>query len=152
MNFDRKELNYFKNIFGFFDKSGTDQIYTKDLHLAIRAAGGLVTNLEISRLVTKIDPHNSGNINYNDYLYCLTQLRDKSTDRNAIENVFKVLDKDDTKSIKAAELKHLLTKIGEPLTEDELNTFLENFDIQNGKISLDRIVDVLNFDPKIDDF
>ena len=66
LNFKEEELNYFKEVFKFFDKTGAEQLSVSDLGLAMRAAGCLVTDTEVKLLIKKIDRYNSG--------YCMKEV------------------------------------------------------------------------------
>lgn len=46
------------------------------------------------------------------------------------------------------ELKHVLTRFGEPLNENELDAFLSNFTVlTNGTIAMSEIIKILDFNP-----
>ena len=46
-----------------------------------------------------------------------------------IREAFRVFDKDDNGYISAAELKHVMTNLGEKLTDDEVNEMIKEGDI-----------------------
>ena len=46
-----------------------------------------------------------------------------------IREAFRVFDKDDNGYISAAELKHVMTNLGEKLTDDEVNDMIKEGDI-----------------------
>ena len=151
-HFDQKQINYYKSIFKFFDKTATDQMSISDLGLGLRSAGALVTDKEIVMLEKKIDPYGSGYLEFNDFLLCFYQLSQKDKSEYAIRKSFEALDKNGNGAINHAEMKHVLRSIGENLSEGEINAFMEYFKIQpNGTIKLDDIVKVLNFTEKIEE-
>ncbi len=134
-------INYYRGIFKFFDKTATDQMAIQDLGLAIRSAGGLVTDIEINQLEKKIDPYGSGYLEFNDFLLCFFHLSVKDKSEYAIRKSFEALDKNNNGVINSAEMKHLLRSIGEALSEEEINSFMEYFTVHpNGTIKLDDIV------------
>ena len=59
-NFPEEELNYYKQVFKFFDKTGAEQLSMSDLGLAMRAAGCIVTESEIKILSKKVDQYSTG--------------------------------------------------------------------------------------------
>jgi calmodulin len=127
-HFNTKEISFYKDIFKFFDKTATDQITVPDLGLALRSAGALVTDQEVSQLVKKVDPYGSGYLEFNDFLLCFYQLSQKDKSDMAIRNSFRALDKDNSGFVNASELKHVLSSIGESLSDGEVLIFpLKNF-------------------------
>jgi len=119
-HFNQKEIAFYKEIFKFFDKTATEQITVPDLGLALRSAGALVTEKEVSQLIKKVDPYGSGYLEFNDFLLCFYQLSQKDKSEAAIRNSFRALDKDNTGFVNSAEVRHILSTIGEGLTEGEV--------------------------------
>lgn len=110
-----------------------------------------MTEKEIELLKRKIDPYNSGYIEFNDFLLCFYQLSEKDTSDYSIRQCFEALDKDGTGFINAEEMRHILKNLGEGLTENEVEAFMEYFkELPNGTINLEDIVQVLNFAPKME--
>lgn len=64
-----------------------------DLGLALRSAGALVTDKEITMLEKKIDPYGSGYLEFNDFLLCFYQLSQKDKSEYSIRKCFEALDK-----------------------------------------------------------
>ena len=56
----------------------------------------------------------------NDFLNCIFQVSQKDDSQLAIQNAFAAFDKDDTGYVGVHELKHVLSKFGEPLKENEV--------------------------------
>lgn len=66
----------------------------------------------------------------------------------AIKNAFSAFDKDETGYVGVQEIKHVLTRFGEPLNENELDAFLSNFTIlANNTIPMAEIIRILDFTP-----
>ena len=149
-HFTTEEIEYFEEVFNFFDKRGMDQIKTSELGLAIRSAGGLLTEQEIELLKKKVDPYDSQSITFNDFLLCMYQISQKDVSEYSIKECFSAFDKDDVGFVQVSEIRHILKNLGEPLNEEEMNLFLANFDIlPNNTIAMEDIIKVLNFKPKM---
>lgn len=150
-HFSQKEINYYRDIFKFFDKSASDQLAITDLGLALRAAGALVTEKEIALLMKKIDPYNSGYVEFNDFLLCFYQLSEKDTTDYAIKQSFEALDKDGTGFVNVEEMKHVFRALGEGLNDGEIDAFMEYLEVKpNGTVNIDDITRILNFNPKME--
>lgn len=59
----------------------------------------------------------------NDFLNCIFQVSQKDDSQLAIQNAFAAFDKDDTGYVGVHELKHVLSKFGEPLKENEVRSY-----------------------------
>lgn len=88
----------------------------------MRAAGCLVTDAEVTILAKRVDPYNTKYCELNDYLNCIFQVSQKDDSQLAIQNAFAAFDKDDSGVVTVTELKHVLSKFGEPLKENEVKT------------------------------
>ena len=66
-------------------------------------------------------------------------IRDRDTEEDIIE-AFRVFDKDGNGTISAAELRHVMTNLGEKLTDEEVDEMIREADV-NG----DGIIDYKEF-------
>ena len=110
------ELEKFREAFLFFDRDGDGTISNDDVPLALRAMGALVSNEEVDQLLKKYDPDNTGVIDQNDYIACLAESMNKEDDEDQIRSSFAVFDKEDNGLMPIEEMRHVLTRIGDPLT------------------------------------
>lgn len=69
----------------------------------------------------------------------------KDTDsQEEIQEAFKVFDKDGNGYISAAELRHVMTSLGEKLTEEEVDEMIREADIdQDGQINYEEFVKMM---------
>lgn len=117
----------------------------------MRAGGALITQNEINLLSKKVDPYGSGNATFNDFLLCFYQISQKDLSEYAIKECFAPFDKEGTGYINIEELKHVMKNLGEGLSEDEMNLFLENFaGSAQGSIHMEDLIRVLSFKPDME--
>ena len=64
----------------------------------------------------KYDPDNTGTIDLNDFIACMAEVINKQDGEEDIRNSFAVFDKDDNGLIPVEEMRHVLTRIGDPLS------------------------------------
>lgn len=64
----------------------------------------------------KYDPDNIGSIDLNDFIACLAELVNKPDNEEEIRGAFSVFDKDDNGLLPVQEMRHVLTRIGDPLS------------------------------------
>jgi calmodulin len=100
-----------------------------DVCLAMRAMGALVTEKEVKNLLKKYDPDHTGTIDVNDFIACMAEVLHKDDSEQEIKNGFSVFDKEDNGLLSVLEMKHVLTRIGDPLTQEEVTNFLNILDI-----------------------
>ena len=72
----------------------------------------------------------------------------KDTDSaEEIKEAFKVFDKDGNGYISAAELRHIMTNLGEKLTDEEVDEMIREADVDgDGQINYDEFVDMVSYE------
>jgi len=123
------ELEKFKQAFIFFDRDGDGTMSCDDVCLAMRAMGALVTEKEVKNLLKKYDPDHTGTIDVNDFIACMSEVLNKDDSEQEIKNGFSVFDKNDNGLLAVNEMRHVLTRIGDPLTQEEVTNFLNILDV-----------------------
>jgi calmodulin len=77
----------------------------------------------------------------------LTMMARKMKDTDSAEEIkeaFKVFDKDGNGFISAAELRHIMTNLGEKLTDEEVDEMIREADVDgDGQINYDEFVDMM---------
>ena len=138
------EMEKFKEAFIFFDRDGDGTMKAEDVGLAMRAMGALVSNQEVKRLLKKYDPDGTGTIDLNDFIACMAEVAGKEDNPGEIKNSFSVFDKDDNGMLPIEEMRHVLTRIGDPLTQEEVTNFLNILDVHgDGFVRFDNLMDLL---------
>ena len=110
------ELEKFKEAFVFFDRDGDGTIKSDDVGLAMRSMGALISNQEVKLLLRKYDPDNIGTIDLNDFIACMAEVVSKPDNESEIRSSFAVFDKDDNGLMPVDEMRHVLTRIGDPVS------------------------------------
>jgi Ca2+-binding EF-hand superfamily protein len=110
------ELEKFKEAFIFFDRDGDGTMKSEDVGLALRSMGALVSNKEVHTLLKKYDPDGTGTLDLNDFIACMAELINKSDSETEIKGAFSVFDKEDNGLMPVEEMRHVLTRIGDPLS------------------------------------
>lgn len=138
------ELEKFKEAFIFFDRNGDGTMNTNDLCLAMRAMGALVTEQEVKNLLKKYDPDRTGTIDVNDFIACMAEVINKEDNESEIRNAFSVFDKEDNGMLPVDEMRHVLTRIGDPLSQEEISNFLNILDMHgDGFVRLQELTTLL---------
>lgn len=122
-------MEKFKEAFIFFDRDGDGTMKAEDVGLAMRAMGALVANSEVKALLKKYDPDGTGTIDLNDFIACMAEVVNKEDNPGEIKNAFSVFDKEDNGMLPVDEMRHVLTRIGDPLSQEEITNFLNILDV-----------------------
>lgn len=142
--FTDAELDKFKEAFVYFDRNGDGTMSAGDVCLAMRAMGALVSEKEVQNLLNKYDPDNIGTIDLSDFIACMAEVVGKEDSPAEIRNAFSVFDKDDNGYLPVDEMRHVLTRIGDTLSQEEVSNFLNILDVHgNGYVRMNELMNVL---------
>lgn len=141
------EENYeeVKQIFALFDRDGDGQVDCEELGTVLRATGRLPSESEISELKGKT-LINKKYFSFADLLAILSKLPavDPNSLRSALLDAFRVFDQQGTGEIGTQELRHIMTSLGEKLSEQEAQEMIKLADPNGtGVIRYENFVDKL---------
>lgn len=133
-----------KEIFDLFDKNGDQTISSSELENLLRALGAKPTKDEIDGMIKEVDNDGSGKIDYNEFLvFYSRKMNEPETEEDLIE-AFRIFDRDGNGQITREELRHVMTTLGEKLTEEEADEMIRQADInQDGKINIEEFIKFL---------
>ena len=135
-----EQIAEFKEAFSLFDKDGDGTITTKELGTVMRSLGQNPTEAELQDMINEVDADGNGTIDFPEFLTMMARkMKDQDTEEDIIE-AFRVFDKDGNGTISAAELRHVMTNLGEKLTDEEVDEMIREADV-NG----DGIIDYKEF-------
>ena len=124
-----EEKNKIKEAFALFDQND-DGILTKDeLITLLRSLGKYITENDVDNLIRNINT-----IDINNFMIILNKIAPKDTQQN-LQEAFEIFDSENNGYINVPEFRHILTNLGEKLTNDEIDNIIIQLDINNeGKI------------------
>ena len=133
-----------KQIFTLFDRDGDGKVECQELGTILRAAGRLPSEHEISELQSSLPSKTF--FSFADLLSILSKFPpvDPGTLRAALLDAFRVFDQQGSGEIGTQELSHIMTSLGEKLSEEEANEMIKLADPNNtGTIKYENFVDKL---------
>lgn len=134
----------YKEAFTLFDSDGDGFITTKELGTVLRALGKSPTEAEIRQIVKDIDPDNRGVVDYKEFEKIMTRDIRAYDNEQDLKSAWKVFDKSGQGFISAAELKHVLTSVGEKLSPEEITEMMNEADPEkSGKILYDNFIKMM---------
>jgi len=134
------QISEFKEAFSLFDQDQDGKITSKELGIVMRSLGQTPTESELNDLIREIDSNTDGSIDFPEFLTMMARKMRDSDSQAEIFEAFRVFDKDGDGKIDKGELKHVLTSIGEKLTEEEVDEMLREADTNN-----DGVIDIKEF-------
>merc|ERR1712199_97200 len=110
--------------FALFDKDSDGSITTSELGTVMRSLGQNPTEAELEDMINEVDVDGNGTIDF--------------------PEAFRVFDKDSNGYISAEELRHVMTNLGEKLTEDEVDEMIREADIDgDGQVNYEEFVKMM---------
>jgi calmodulin len=130
-----EQVSEFKEAFDLFDKNGDGQISTKELGTMMRSLGQNPSDSELQDMIDEVDADNTGTIDFTEFLTMMARKMKETDSEEEIKEAFKIFDRDGSGFISAAELRQVMTSLGENLTDDEIDEMIR----ENGQDGDERI-------------
>jgi len=139
-----EQIAEFKEAFSLFDKDGDGTITTKELGTVMRSLGQNPTEAELQDMINEVDADGNGTIDFPEFLTMMARKMKDTDSEEEIKEAFRVFDKDGNGFISAAELRHVMTNLGEKLTDEEVDEMIREADIDgDGQVNYEEFVKMM---------
>jgi len=133
-----------QEVFSLFETRGNGKVEASKIGDILRALGLNPTEAEVKKLVSEVDANGGTTMPFQSFLpiylaVCKKKDENQSTAEDFIEG-FRVFDKDANGTISSAELRHLLTTLGEKMEEVDVENLIAPFEDQHGNINYEDFV------------
>jgi calmodulin len=134
-------LKEYRDAFEMFDKDKDGTITAKELANVMRSLNQEPTEQELNDMINEVDIDGNGRVDFEEFV-ALMNRRSKETDtEDEVINAFRVFDKDANGLISSSELRHLMTTLGDKLTDEEVDEMIREADIDgDGYINYEEFV------------
>jgi calmodulin len=138
------QIAEFKASFKLFDKNDDGVICSNELGAVMTSLGQNPTPAEVEVMIKEADADHSGTINFPEFLnLMLRKMKDNGTEKK-IREAFKVFDIDKSGFISAAEIRQVMSNLGQKLSDKEVNRMLKEADVDgDGQINYDEFVKMM---------
>eukprot|EP00127_Corallochytrium_limacisporum_P006092 Clim_evm41s218 gene=Clim_evmTU41s218 len=132
-NYTDDQLADMREAFKLLDKVGDDKIDSADLGTCLRALGKNPTEAEVKAIISE---NGDKRHTFEEVLSYLPRVkRDLGTKEEFVEGL-KIFDKEGNGTMSTAELRHILTSLGEQLTDKEVDHLFNNIEIgKDGEVN-----------------
>ncbi|XP_052767660.1 calmodulin-like [Mya arenaria] len=138
------QIAEFKEAFSLFDKNGDGTISSKELGIVMRSLGQNPTEAELQDMINEVDADGNGTIDFPEFLTMMSRKLNDMDGEEELREAFKTFDRDGNGYISAAELRHVMTNLGEKLTDEEVDEMIREADIDgDGQVNYDEFVTMM---------
>lgn len=139
----KRSSENFKEAFDLFDRDNDGIITTKELGTLMRTLGHNPTDQELDDMVNEVDTSGQGKINYTDFLRMMKP-SEAWNEEAELRCAFEVFDKDGDGYISAASLRHVMSKLGEKLSDDDVKFLMKHADVNgDGRVDFKEFVRIV---------
>lgn len=129
--------------FALFDKKGDGLVASSEIGTVLRALGQNPTEADVKKIKSQVDPKGDKRISFEEFLpifNSVSQKKVEGSEQTYIEGL-RVFDKDGNGTMSAAELRHVLTSLGEKLSGDDVDIILNAMQVHaDGSVNYEDFV------------
>ena len=140
MNFDDDKLKECKIVFDMFDKDKDGLISIKQLGDIMRILGAAPSKIELDNLIYNLESNNNNLISFDNFLILLKNKLENQDSEEDIINEFRKLDKNGNGKITESDLRNLMSKYENPLSNEEIEEI-----IKEANVDSNNEIDYINF-------
>merc|ERR1719328_1039428 len=95
-------------------------------------------------MINEVDADGNGTIDFPEFLTMMARKMKDTDSEEEIREAFRVFDKDGNGYISSAELRHVITNLGEKLTDEEVDEMIREADIDgDGQVNYEEFVTMM---------
>ncbi|KNC48664.1 calmodulin [Thecamonas trahens ATCC 50062] len=126
-----EQLGECRALFDEADADGNGTIDPAEAMVFLRRLGLNPSQAAIDEWLAESDADGSGTVTFDDFVAMFVKDLVHEHDQPSLEEAFRIFDLDGSGTVSVAEFVHILTSMGEPLTEDEARAMIAEADVDN---------------------
>jgi len=139
-----EQMAEFREAFNLFDKNKDHMISAKELGTVMRSLGQSPTDKDIQNMIRQADVDKNGSIDFEEFVKMMLGYSRRADPETEMREAFRVFDKDGNGYISAEELRHVMTNLGERLTDQEVAEMIREADINgDGMVDYNEFIKLL---------
>ncbi|XP_069114939.1 calmodulin-like [Argopecten irradians] len=139
-----EQIAEFKEAFNLFDKDGNGAITVEELGTVMRSLGQTPTEAELQDMINEVDANENGTLDFSEFLTMMTRQMKDTDSEEELKVAFRAFDKDGNGFISKDELRHVMTNLGERLTEEQADEMIREADIDgDGQVNYEEFLSMM---------
>ena len=139
-----EQVAEFKEVFSLIDKNADGAITIKELGAVMQSLGQSPTEEELREMIEEVDANGNGTIEFSEFLTKMAGKMGYSPSEKDIYDAFRVFDKDGNGFISPAELRYVMTKMGQQITDEEVDQMIQEADLDgDGQVNYGEFVKMM---------
>ncbi|CAF0810181.1 unnamed protein product [Brachionus calyciflorus] len=132
--FNEDQIGIFEDTFQIFDKDCDGFITLIEIRTVMNSLGFFPGDDLIRKSIQDIDNDNSGTVDFEEFICMMSKFRKTAKELDdELKEIFKIFDKNKDGFIDYAELKDVLVRLGENITDDEVMDMIKEADVDGDK-------------------
>lgn len=124
-----EQISEVQDAFNLFDRERRGYVTSKDVSSVMRQLGMSVTEQELQEMIAEVDTDGNGTMDFPEFLAMMARKIDSDDGEEECKEAFRVFDKEGNGFISGAELRHIMTNIGDKMTDAEVTEMIQKADI-----------------------
>ena len=126
-------------------------ITISELKDVMKSLGQNPTESELQRMILSVDDNGDNEIDFEEFLMLMSSSKPSKDDPDReLREAFKVFDADGSGSISKSEMKKLMKKLGQTLSDAELDAMMDEVDTdKNGEIDFEEFKNMMVRNPRL---
>ncbi|KAL5267202.1 hypothetical protein ACHWQZ_G004296 [Mnemiopsis leidyi] len=138
------QIREFKDAFDIFDEDVSGTVSTSELASVMKTLGQDIDEKEVGIMISEVDSDGSGEIDFAEFCTLMARQMEKADPEYEYKKAFTIFDKRNDGFIDAAELKHVMTNIGEDMSDYEIKEMIKEADLDgDGKLNYDEFLNIM---------
>ncbi|KAI8037191.1 uncharacterized protein LOC128255695 [Drosophila gunungcola] len=135
------QIEEVREAFNLYDTEKTGWVSVKQLGGVMRALGEMLTEAEIYQLANECSSDFGGQVQFKDFLYVMSKRLEEENSLVSLKTAFKIFDRNEVNHFTTAEIRTIMTNLGEKMSDEDLNEMFQDIDLdKDGKISFSEFV------------
>ncbi|XP_065061480.1 calmodulin-beta-like isoform X2 [Rhopilema esculentum] len=142
--FKEDDIKEFKDVFKLFDKDGDGNVTEKELGVVMSGLGQHMADEELHEMFVTADFNGDGLVNFNEFMEMIRKGLDLEEKENEVVEAFRVFDREGNGFINAAEIRRVMTNLGDKLNDEEVDEMIREADLDgDGQVNYEEYVKIM---------